>query len=108
MEEVEVQDVVIVGAGIASLTTPLGLHRLGIRSLVLESSESLRVTGFGLSTWTNAWKALDAVGIGDSLRQQHQRLFRIVTNSTILGLRTSQMSLKTKVKLFVLRIIDMV
>ncbi|KAJ0009698.1 hypothetical protein Pint_33989 [Pistacia integerrima] len=32
-----VEDIVIVGAGIAGLTTSLGLHRLGIKSLVLES-----------------------------------------------------------------------
>ncbi|XAR59854.1 hypothetical protein NMG60_11015842 [Bertholletia excelsa] len=64
-------DIVIVGAGIAGLTTSLGLHRLGIRSLVLESSESLRVAGFAFATWSNAWKALDAVGVGDSLRQLH-------------------------------------
>jgi 2-polyprenyl-6-methoxyphenol hydroxylase-like FAD-dependent oxidoreductase len=48
--------------------------RLGIRSLVLESSDDLRTTGYALTLWTNAWKALDAVGIGDSLRHQHERL----------------------------------
>ncbi|KAK2991118.1 hypothetical protein RJ640_026488 [Escallonia rubra] len=69
-----VEEVVIVGGGIAGLTTALGLHRLGVRSLVLESSDSLRTTGFAFMTWTNAWKALDALGIGDSLRQQHQQL----------------------------------
>ncbi|PPR98455.1 hypothetical protein GOBAR_AA22230 [Gossypium barbadense] len=56
-----VEDVVIVGAGIAGLTTSLGLHRLGIRSLVLESSDKLRITGFAFTTWSNAWKALDAI-----------------------------------------------
>ncbi|PRQ24998.1 putative 3-hydroxybenzoate 6-monooxygenase [Rosa chinensis] len=69
-----VEDVVIVGAGISGLTTALGLHRLGIRSLVLESFDSLRITGFALTTWTNAWKALDAIGVGDHLRQQHLAL----------------------------------
>uniref|UniRef100_A0A2P2KDX1 Zeaxanthin epoxidaseic isoform X2 n=1 Tax=Rhizophora mucronata TaxID=61149 RepID=A0A2P2KDX1_RHIMU len=47
------------------------MTRLGIQSLVLESSESLRVTGFAISIWPNGWRALDALGIGDSLRQQH-------------------------------------
>ncbi|RWR79262.1 FAD/NADP-binding oxidoreductase family protein [Cinnamomum micranthum f. kanehirae] len=69
-----VEDIVIVGAGIAGLATALGLHRIGLRSLVLESSESLRVTGYAFTTWTNAWKALDALGIGDYLRQQHDQL----------------------------------
>ncbi|KAI6701023.1 hypothetical protein NL676_015347 [Syzygium grande] len=82
------EDVVIVGAGIAGLTTALGLHRQGIRSLVLESHDSLRITGFALATWTNAWKALDAVGIAKSLRRQHSRLLGVMTTSTISGLPT--------------------
>nr|XP_016497939.1 PREDICTED: FAD-dependent urate hydroxylase-like isoform X1 [Nicotiana tabacum] len=63
------ENIVIVGAGIAGLATCLALHRVGLRSIVLEISDSLRATGFALLLWTNAWKALDALGIGDSLRQ---------------------------------------
>jgi 2-polyprenyl-6-methoxyphenol hydroxylase-like FAD-dependent oxidoreductase len=48
--------------------------RLGIESLVLESSDSLRVSGFALTVWENAWKALDVVGVGDILRHQHLQL----------------------------------
>ncbi|KAB1219996.1 FAD-dependent urate hydroxylase [Morella rubra] len=94
-----VEDIVIVGAGIAGLTTSLGLHRLGIRSLVLESSGSLRITGFALTTWTNAWKALDAsCGLGDSLRQHHHRLQGTVSTSTISGLQTSEISFEVEGK----------
>ncbi|KAL9415500.1 hypothetical protein AB3S75_043735 [Citrus x aurantiifolia] len=96
MESVE--DIVIVGAGIAGLTTSLGLYRLGIRSMVLESSESLRVTGFAFTVWTNAWKALDAVGIGNSLRQQHQQLRSIVATPSISGKPSSERSLKVQGK----------
>ncbi|KAK6131033.1 hypothetical protein DH2020_035231 [Rehmannia glutinosa] len=70
MESAINEDIVIVGAGIAGLSTALGLHRLGIRSLVLEWSESLRNTGFALTMWTNAWRALDAVGVGAILREK--------------------------------------
>ncbi|CAI0468815.1 unnamed protein product [Linum tenue] len=77
------EEVVIVGAGIAGLATSLALHRLGIRSLVLESAPSLRVTGFALATWTNAWRALDALGLGDALRQQHKLIDGVVLASTI-------------------------
>ncbi|KAL5561229.1 hypothetical protein UlMin_030976 [Ulmus minor] len=76
-------DVVIVGAGIAGLTTSLGLHR---------------IKGFALTTWTNAWKALDAIGLGDSLRKQHKQLLGNVTSSRISGLETSEMSFKAKGK----------
>ncbi|KAK9176461.1 hypothetical protein WN944_028478 [Citrus x changshan-huyou] len=96
MESVE--DIVIVGAGIAGLTTSLGLYRLGIRSMVLESSESLRVTGFAFTVWANAWKALDAVGIGNLLRQQHQQLRSIVATPTISGKPSSERSLKVQGK----------
>ncbi|KAK7856484.1 monooxygenase 3 [Quercus suber] len=85
------EDIVIVGAGVAGLATSLGLHRLGIRSLVLESSENLRSAGYCLTTFTNAWKALDALGVGDSIRQQHERLRRYVANSAISGLQISEL-----------------
>ncbi|KAF3958803.1 hypothetical protein CMV_016322 [Castanea mollissima] len=89
------EDIVIVGAGVAGLATSLGLHRLGIRSLILESSENLRSAGYCLTIFTNAWKALDALGIGDSIRQQHERLRRLVTNSAISGLQTSDLPFET-------------
>ncbi|KAK7280580.1 hypothetical protein RJT34_25644 [Clitoria ternatea] len=92
--EAVIEDIVIVGAGIAGLTTSLGLHRCGVRSLVLECSDSLRVTGYALTTWTNAWKALDAVGVGDILRHQHVQLNQNVTTSLITGKQTSKLSLK--------------
>ncbi|XP_071687670.1 monooxygenase 2-like [Rutidosis leptorrhynchoides] len=79
-------DIVIVGAGLAGLTTALALHRLGLRSQVLESSESLRITGFALTLWTNAWRALDAVGIGDSLRQKSTQITGFKMASSDSGL----------------------
>ncbi|GAV77324.1 FAD_binding_3 domain-containing protein [Cephalotus follicularis] len=91
-----VEDIVIVGAGIAGLTTSLGLHRQGIGSLVLESSDNLRANGFAFTTWTNAWKALDAVGIGDSLRQKHGLIEGIVVASKISGQPPSEISCKAK------------
>ncbi|WCJ39911.1 FAD/NAD(P)-binding oxidoreductase family protein [Euphorbia peplus] len=76
------EDIVIVGAGIAGLTTALALHRVGIKSLVLESSESLRASGYAFTTWNNAWKALDAIGIAHSLRIQHPIIHGVVATST--------------------------
>lgn len=80
------EDIVIVGAGVAGLATALGLHRMGLKSMVLESWENLRVTGFAFGTFTNAWKALDALGIGDTLREQHILLQGSVATSMISGI----------------------
>ncbi|CAI9117034.1 OLC1v1018345C1 [Oldenlandia corymbosa var. corymbosa] len=93
MEPVD-EDIVIVGAGIAGLSASLGLHRLGLRSLVLESSESLRITGFALAVWTNAWRALDALNVGEGLRQRSFQIrgFRVASLDT--GLPTAELSLE--------------
>lgn len=93
MEVHEEVDILIVGAGLAGLTTALALHRLGLKSLVLESSESLRITGFALTLWTNAWKALDAVGIGDSLRQKSTQMKGFKIASPDSGLFVSEQAL---------------
>ncbi|KAK6938995.1 FAD-binding domain [Dillenia turbinata] len=92
------EDIVIVGAGIAGLSTSLGLYRLGLRSLVLESSDGLRVSGFALTLWTNAWRALDVLGVGDCLREQHFRIDGLQTTSLATGLQTSERPLKGRTK----------
>ncbi|GAB4838559.1 hypothetical protein Ancab_028105 [Ancistrocladus abbreviatus] len=88
------EDIVIVGAGIAGLTTALALQRLGLKSLVLESSSYLRVTGAAFTTWTNAWKALDALGIGDSLRALHPQIQGLVATSTETGVQAVEVAYK--------------
>ncbi|MED6195540.1 hypothetical protein PIB30_038780 [Stylosanthes scabra] len=92
------EDIVIVGAGIAGLTTALGLHRLGITSLVLESSDKLRAAGFALTIWKNAWKALDAVGVAHILRPKHLQLQGNEITSLITGQHTSTISFKEQGK----------
>ncbi|XP_020518965.1 zeaxanthin epoxidase, chloroplastic isoform X1 [Amborella trichopoda] len=62
------EEIVIVGGGIIGLATALGLHRHGVKSLVLERGELLRSEGAALAMWTNGWRALDALGVGDTLR----------------------------------------
>ncbi|BFG35169.1 hypothetical protein CerSpe_214430 [Prunus speciosa] len=61
------EDVVIVGAGIAGLATAVALKRAGVEALVLERSEGLRATGAALALFPNAWVALDALGISQNL-----------------------------------------
>ncbi|CAL4937698.1 unnamed protein product [Urochloa decumbens] len=78
------EDIVIAGAGLAGLATALGLYRKGVRSLVLESSPSLRASGFAFTTWKNAFRALDTLGVGDKIRKQHLQALalRVVSSDT--------------------------
>ncbi|XP_037426091.1 monooxygenase 2-like [Triticum dicoccoides] len=78
------EDIVIVGAGLAGLAAALGLHRKGVRSVVLESSPSLRASGFAFATWPNAFRALDALGVGDQIRKLHLHIqgLRVMSAST--------------------------
>ncbi|KAK3431604.1 hypothetical protein EUGRSUZ_E03412 [Eucalyptus grandis] len=61
------EEVVIVGAGIAGLATAVALKKVGVRALVLERSKELRTTGAALGLFANAWVALDALGVSDKL-----------------------------------------
>eukprot|EP01018_Ginkgo_biloba_P006581 Gb_22081 [translate_table: standard] len=83
----ESQDIVIVGGGIAGLATALALHRAGLKSIVLEQADSLRVTGSCLNLWDNGWRALHVLGVADALREKHTELQRIETFSVSLGLK---------------------
>ncbi|GMN31008.1 hypothetical protein TIFTF001_003065 [Ficus carica] len=75
------EDIVIVGAGIAGLATAVSLHRLGLRSLVLEQAESLRTGGTSLTLFKNGWRVLDAIGVGNELRSQFLEIQGMVVNS---------------------------
>ncbi|KAG6554168.1 hypothetical protein Mapa_004084 [Marchantia paleacea] len=66
-----VHQFVIVGAGIAGLATAVAMDKIGVKSLLLEQSAELRTTGSSLSLWSNAWRVLDLLGIGDELRSKH-------------------------------------
>ena len=70
-DEINAEHIVVVGAGPAGLAVALGLHRKGVRSVVLESSPALRASGYAITTWPNAFRALDALGVGDKIRKLH-------------------------------------
>ncbi|KAK9667965.1 hypothetical protein RND81_13G024400 [Saponaria officinalis] len=64
------EEIVVVGAGIAGLSTALALHRLGIPTTVLEQTEALRTGGTSLTLFKNGWSVLDVLGVADQLRSQ--------------------------------------
>ncbi|KAJ3689988.1 hypothetical protein LUZ61_019152 [Rhynchospora tenuis] len=76
-----VEDIVIVGADPAGLATAIGLQKKGVKSLVLESSPTICTSGHVLGLWTNSWCALDALGIGDKVREHHTLIERLVLSS---------------------------
>ncbi|XP_062017051.1 monooxygenase 2-like [Rosa rugosa] len=75
-----VEDVVIVGGGIAGLATAVALKRAGIEALVLERSEGLRATGAALTLFPNAWIALDTLGVSHKLATYTPSLKGYVTD----------------------------
>lgn len=69
--EVLEDTIIVAGGGPAGLAAALALHKIGMQTLVLERSSSLPTSGAALGLWTNAWKALDALGAGNRLRELH-------------------------------------
>eukprot|EP00253_Pinus_taeda_P021338 PITA_21338 len=67
------EGIVIVGGGIG-LATAVALQSVGLKSLVLERADSLRTTGTALTLMNNAWRALDVLGVADSLRLNHLQI----------------------------------
>ncbi|KAK9815532.1 hypothetical protein WJX72_005250 [[Myrmecia] bisecta] len=69
--------VLVVGAGIAGLAVAAALHKVGIPVIVLERGEKLREGGSAIALWTNAFRALDALGVAGPLRDAHPLLERV-------------------------------
>ncbi|KAI3966607.1 hypothetical protein MKX01_011405 [Papaver californicum] len=67
MENVVIREEVVIVGGVAGLATALALKRVGVKSLVLERANELRVTGGSLTLFPNAWIALEALGVADKL-----------------------------------------
>ena len=67
--------IVIAGAGIAGVATARALSLVGVDDfVVLERSSKPRAEGTSIGLWTNAWRALDALGVGDELRESWPRM----------------------------------
>ncbi|XP_020583784.1 uncharacterized protein LOC110026915 [Phalaenopsis equestris] len=62
-----VEEMVIVGGGIAGIATALALKRVGKGCLILERWHELRESGAAVGIQPNAWRALNALGIANKL-----------------------------------------
>lgn len=61
--------VIVVGAGIGGLATAAALAARGWRVRVLERAAEFGEVGAGLSVWPNGIRALDALGLGERVRE---------------------------------------
>ena len=61
--------IAVIGAGIGGLAVAGGLQRAGADVVVHERADELRAVGAGLSIFGNGFAALDALGLGDQVRE---------------------------------------
>jgi 2-polyprenyl-6-methoxyphenol hydroxylase-like FAD-dependent oxidoreductase len=59
--------VLIIGAGIAGLTTALSLHQIGVDCRVFESVDTIEPLGVGINTLPHAVRELTELGLADRL-----------------------------------------
>ena len=60
---------VIVGGGIGGLAAAIGLRRAGWEVEVYERAPEIREVGAGITLWSNALRALELLGVAESVRQ---------------------------------------
>jgi 2-polyprenyl-6-methoxyphenol hydroxylase-like FAD-dependent oxidoreductase len=58
----------VIGAGVGGLTAAVALHQRGWRVSVLESAPDIEAVGAGLALTPNSLRALDMIGLGDTIR----------------------------------------
>ncbi|QPP10083.1 NAD(P)-binding protein [Streptomyces bathyalis] len=58
----------VIGAGIGGLTAAVALHQQGGRVTVLERAPAIEAVGAGLGLTPNSLRALDMIGLGDTVR----------------------------------------
>lgn len=59
---------VVAGGGIGGLAAAIALERAGWQVTVLERAREITEVGAGLTLWSNALAALDAIGLGETVR----------------------------------------
>ncbi|MGN6133671.1 MAG: FAD-dependent monooxygenase [Aureliella sp.] len=61
--------VIIIGSGIAGLSAAIALIKAGVEVAVYERAPRLTEVGAGISLWANAFRSLDKLGVGASIRE---------------------------------------
>ncbi|NEQ43589.1 MAG: FAD-dependent urate hydroxylase HpxO [Leptolyngbya sp. SIOISBB] len=58
---------IVVGAGIAGLTTAIAMQQAGYTVEIYDKTRALRPAGAGISLWSNGVKVLNRLGLGEQL-----------------------------------------
>jgi salicylate hydroxylase len=77
--------VVIAGGGIGGLSCALALAVKGFRALVLEQAQEFGELGAGIQLAPNAWSALDALGVGEGVKQEAVFIERLLLMDGLSG-----------------------
>lgn len=84
-------NVAIVGGGIGGLSAAIALQRLGHRVTVYEQAGQFMRVGADVNLTPNAVRALDGLGVGDSLRRTGARPSYRISRDWDTGLETSRL-----------------
>ncbi|KAE9454656.1 hypothetical protein C3L33_13457, partial [Rhododendron williamsianum] len=68
----------------SKITNGVQIGRKGVRSIVLERSETLRASGAGIGILANGWRALEQLGVASHLRKTALPIQRYKFSSTII------------------------
>jgi len=77
--------VVVAGGGIGGLSCALALAVKGFRALVLEQAQEFGELGAGIQLAPNAWSALDALGVGEGVKQEAVFIERLLLMDGLSG-----------------------
>lgn len=69
----------VIGGGIGGLSAAIAVARAGYQPVVYEQAPELREIGAGVAIWSNAYRALQALGAGGSLAELTSPLTSIET-----------------------------
>src|SRR6184192_4391830 len=70
---------------IVGLACALGLARKGFRVLLLEQAQEFGEIGAGIQLAPNAWSALDALGVGEGVKQEAVFIERLLLMDGLSG-----------------------
>src|SRR6266498_2864847 len=77
--------IVVAGGGIGGLAAALGLAIKDFRVLLLEQAHEFGEIGAGIQLAPNAWHAIDALGVGEGVKQQAVFIERLLMMDAVSG-----------------------